>query len=61
MLALMPGAVAFLVLVAHGGLGLQLRKEKLRDRPQKRRAHLVTAICIVVAVAVHAAVLLRTG
>jgi hypothetical protein len=59
MLALAPGALAFFVLFAHAGLGLQLRKEKLRDRAKKRRAHLATAITIFVAAALHAAALMR--
>jgi len=53
MLALAPGALAFLVLVAHAGLGLQLRDEKLKGRAKTRRTHLVTAIFIVVVVTVH--------
>jgi cytochrome b561 len=59
--ALLPGAAAFLFLLAHAGLGLQLRNEKLKDRAQKRRAHATTAISIVVAVALHAAALLRAA
>ena len=35
---LVPGAAAFLVIVGHVGLGLQLRRPKLRDRQAKRRA-----------------------
>lgn len=59
MLALGPGALAFFVLFAHIGLGLQLRKEKLRDRAQKRRAHLATALTIAILATVHAVLLLR--
>jgi hypothetical protein len=59
-LALAPGAAAFMVLVAHAGVGLQLRKERLRDRPSKRRLHTITACLIVLAVAFHAGVLLGT-
>jgi formate-dependent nitrite reductase membrane component NrfD len=58
-LALVPGAVAFLVVVAHVGIGLQLRSPKLRARANKRRAHQITALCIVVLAALHAVVLLR--
>lgn len=61
MLALVPGGVAFFVLVAHTGIGLQLRDEKLRQRASKRRTHLTTAITITVLVAIHAGVLLRAG
>ena len=53
MVALAPGALAFFVLFAHAGLGLQLRSEKLKDRAKKRRAHLATATIIFVAVVVH--------
>src|SRR3982751_3726873 len=35
--ALAPGAAAFLVVVAHVGIGLRLREPKLRDRPKQRR------------------------
>lgn len=59
-LALAPGAAAFLVLVAHAGIGLQLRKERLRDRPSKRRLHTITAVLITLVVAFHAGVLLGT-
>lgn len=57
MLALVPGAGAFLVLVAHTGIGLQLRDEKLRGRAQKRRTHLTTALVITTLVLIHAGVL----
>lgn len=53
MLALLPGGIAFFLLVAHAGLGLQLRDERLRARAKTRRAHTVTAIAIASAVAVH--------
>lgn len=49
------GGLAFVVLLAHTGLGLKLRDPKLRRRPKSRRAHLTTAITILVAVAAHAA------
>jgi 4-amino-4-deoxy-L-arabinose transferase-like glycosyltransferase len=61
MLALAPGALAFFVLFAHVGLGLQLRKEKLKDRAKKRRAHLATALTIAIAAVVHAVLLLRVS
>lgn len=54
------GAVAFLVMVAHGGLGLGLRNPKLRDRAQRRRRHATTAVLLVTLVAAHV-VLLRRG
>lgn len=56
-LPLAAGAVAFFVIVAHVGVGLQLRDVKLRDRVKKRRLHLVTASIIVVVVSVHAVLL----
>lgn len=58
MLALGAGGLAFFVLVAHTGLGFQLRRPKLRDRAQKRRAHLTTATLVGVAVTVHVVALM---
>jgi hypothetical protein len=52
-LAILPGCAAFLIVVAHVGLGLQLRDVRLRDRARKRRSHLATAIAIAIASAVH--------
>lgn len=49
------GGVAFVVLLAHTGLGLKLRDPKLRKRPKSRRAHFTTAMIILVAVGAHAA------
>jgi hypothetical protein len=60
-LALVPGCLAFLVIVAHVGVGLQLRDPKLRDRASKRRTHLTTAILIALAVGVHVGALLASG
>jgi len=57
-LALAPGAAAFCVVVAHVGIGLQLRNPRLRERAKKRRLHLATAITIVLLTAVHVGVLL---
>jgi hypothetical protein len=59
-LALLPAAFAFLVVVSHAGVGLQLKDTRLKDRPKKRRIHLTTALLIVVSVAIHI-VLLRKG
>lgn len=61
MAALLPAGAAFFLLVAHAGLGLQLRDPKLRDRARKRRMHTVTAILIAVTVAMHAIVLERAA
>jgi hypothetical protein len=52
-LALAPGALAFFLLMAHTGIGLQLRDEKLKNRPRKRGLHRLTATLIAVCVAVH--------
>ena len=59
-LALMVGGVAFMLLIAHAGIGLQLRDVKLRDRVRQRRRHVATATAIAVVVATHV-VLLRVG
>jgi hypothetical protein len=60
-LAIAAGAVAFLVLIAHTGIGLQLRDPRLRLRPAKRRSHVITAITLSVAAAIHAALLARAA
>ncbi len=59
MLALGAAGAAFFLLVAHTGLGFQLRRPKLRDRAKKRRAHLTTALLIVAAVSIHVVALMR--
>jgi hypothetical protein len=59
--AFMAGAGAFVVLVAHAGLGLRLRDPKLKDRPQRRSRHATTAVLLVIAIAAHAILLLRAG
>jgi cytochrome b561 len=59
MLALAPAGAAFFLLMAHTGIGLKLRDERLRDREKKRRAHATTAISIVCAVGLHVFALLR--
>jgi uncharacterized membrane protein YozB (DUF420 family) len=59
LLAFLPGVAAFFLLIAHGGLGLQLRDVRLRERARKRRAHVTTAILIAVAVAAHVIPLVR--
>ena len=58
--ALMSGGVAFLIVIAHVGIGLQLRDVRLRDRVRKRRMHLVTASSIAIVAALHVW-LLRAG
>lgn len=52
-LAIAPAGLAFFLLVAHAGLGLQLRDEKLKTRAKTRRTHLMTAMAIVLAVVAH--------
>ncbi|MDB4945522.1 MAG: hypothetical protein JWP97_5056 [Labilithrix sp.] len=59
MLAIAPAGLAFVLLMAHAGLGLQLRDEKLKRRASTRRSHATTAIAIAVAVAIHVALLER--
>jgi len=60
-LALFSGGAAFFLLVAHAGLGLQLRDPKLRDRSKKRRMHTTTAALIALAVGTHAFLLERAA
>lgn len=55
--ALLAGGAAFFLLVAHAGLGLQLRDPRLKGRVTKRRQHTTTAILISIAVAIHAVLL----
>jgi hypothetical protein len=52
-LAIAPAGLVFFLLVAHAGLGLQLRDEKLRTRAKTRRSHAMTAVAIAVAVTIH--------
>jgi hypothetical protein len=56
-LAIWAGVFAALVLMAHVGIGLQLRNPKLRDRTQRRRWHLATALTIAVCALAHAVLL----
>ncbi len=58
-MALLPAGGAFFLLVAHAGLGLQLRDPKLRDRSKKRRMHTTTAVLIAVTVGAHIVMLER--
>ncbi len=60
MIAIAPAGLAFVLLVAHAGLGLQLRDEKLKQRAKTRRSHATTAIAIAVAVAIHVVMLERS-
>jgi hypothetical protein len=60
-MALLPAGAAFFILVAHAGLGLQLRRPVLKERMRKRRMHTATAILIAVAVTIHVALLRRAG
>lgn len=53
LLPLASAGCAFFLLVAHAGIGLQLRDPRLKDRVQKRRTHAITAMAIAVAVGAH--------
>jgi hypothetical protein len=53
MTAIAPAGLAFMLLIAHAGLGLQLRDEKLKTRAKTRRSHATTAIAIARAVSIH--------
>ena len=57
--ALLPGGVAFVFMLAHAGLGLQLRDPKLKKRANIRRSHTITATLIAIFVAIHAVLLER--
>lgn len=61
MSALLPAGAAFFLLVAHAGLGLELRHPKLKDRVRKRRMHTLTALLIILAVTLHVVALERAG
>lgn len=56
-LAIAVGGAALLVLMAHVGIGLQLRNPKLRKRKELRTKHLFTALTIAVCALVHALLL----
>ena len=58
-IALASGAVAFLLLVAHVGVGLKLRNPKLKERASTRRTHVFLASLIGAAVIAHAVLILR--
>lgn len=59
--ALLPGGVAFVAMLAHAGLGLQLRDPKLKKRASVRRSHTITATVIALFVAIHAVLLERAA
>jgi hypothetical protein len=59
--ALLSGGAAFFLLIAHAGLGLQLRDPKLKGRARKRRMHTVTATLISLAVGLHVFLLERAA
>jgi hypothetical protein len=58
-LALFPAALAFLIVTAHVGVGLQLKEPRLKDRVSKRKIHLTTALLIVLSVSAHVFLLRR--
>jgi hypothetical protein len=51
--ALIPAGLAFALVIAHAGIGLQLRDPKLRQRVRKRAAHVATALAIAATVIAH--------
>ena len=53
-LALAAGGMALLVVMAHVGIGFQLRNPQQRKRSKLRRQHQITAATIVVFSLVHA-------
>ena len=53
MIAIAPAGLAFVLLIAHAGLGLQLRNDKLKTRAKTRRSHAGTAVAIAIAVTIH--------
>ncbi len=57
---LASGAFAFLLLMAHVGVGQQLRNPKLKTRPRMRRTHVAFATAIILAVGWHVTMLLRS-
>lgn len=57
-LGLALGGLAFMMLLAHTGLGLALRDPKLKKRANARRAHLTTASIILASAGAHAALCL---
>jgi hypothetical protein len=61
MTAIAPAGLAFVLLVAHAGLGLQLRDEKLKTRVKTRQSHARTAVAIAIAVTIHIVLLERAG
>jgi hypothetical protein len=60
-LAFFAGALAFVVMIAHAGLGLGLRSLKLKDRAARRRRHATTAAVLAAVVLVHVLLLLRAA
>ena len=52
-LGLALGGIAVFVLMAHVGIGLQLRRPKLRDRPATRAKHRFTALTIAAFAVLH--------
>lgn len=58
MAALGVGGLAFFIIVAHVGVGFQLRNPKLRGRKDKRRTHQITAFLIAVTVGIHVGALI---
>lgn len=53
-LALALGGLAFVLLLAHSGLGLKLRDPALKKRSAVRARHVLTAVCLLAAATAHA-------
>jgi hypothetical protein len=60
-IALALGGLAFVLLLAHSGLGLKLREARLQKRPVVRRRHVITAIALMAATIAHATACLLGG
>lgn len=60
-IAFFAGAIAFMVMIAHAGLGLGLRNLKIKDRAARRRRHATTAAILASIVLVHVILLLRAS
>jgi hypothetical protein len=52
-MAMMAAGCAFALIIAHAGIGLQLRDIRLRDRARQRRRHVATALAIATTVTAH--------
>ena len=58
---LASGALAFLLLIAHVGVGNRLRDPKLKERQKVRRTHVAFATAILFAIGFHVFMLVRSS